>query len=66
MRITLEKEEKELQIAEAQVNEKMGEIEISKREVEKIVAQVQKVVDECSEKARIVKENTDIAEEGKR
>lgn len=48
-----------------EVNAKMQEIEIKKKEAAKIKAEVQKVVDECSEKARVVKYNTDIAEEGK-
>jgi hypothetical protein len=43
----------------------MGEIEIKKKEAAKVKAEVQKVVDECSEKARVVKENTDKAEAGK-
>lgn len=66
MRIQLEKEEKLLQVAQVEVNAKMAEIEIKKKEAGKIKAEVQKVVDECSEKARVVKYNTDIAEEGKK
>jgi hypothetical protein len=61
----LEKEEKNLQIAQVEVNVKMAEIEIKRKEAGKIKAEVQKVVDECAEKASIVKTNTDIAEEGK-
>lgn len=43
----------------------MAEIDVKKKEAGKIKAEVQKVVDECAEKARVVKMNTDIAEEGK-
>lgn len=37
----------------------MAEIEIKKKEAAKIKSEVQKVVDECSEKQKVVKENTD-------
>lgn len=65
MSVQLEVEEKNLKVAQVEVAAKMGEIEIKRKEASKIAAEVQKVVDECSEKARVVKYNTDIAEEGK-